>query len=178
MSTGDSAAMLAGAARAAPAAAPSAPLVPELTAAIAQLVGQYDDKRAACIEALKLVQRQYRWVDDARLGALARLLDMSIAELDGVATFYNLIYRRPVGRHVILLCDSVSCWLCGADQLRARLEQRLGVEVGQTTADDRFTLLPIVCLGHCDHAPALMVDEALHGDVDAAGVDRLLEAYP
>jgi NADH-quinone oxidoreductase subunit E len=149
----------------------------ELAAEIAALARQYDDKRAACVEALKLLQQHYHWVDDARLEALARLLDMSVDELDGVATYYNLIYRRPVGRHVILLCDSVSCWLRGQERLRARLEQQLGIALGQTTSDQRFTLLPIVCLGHCDHAPALMIDQTLHGDVEADAVGRLLETY-
>jgi len=154
-----------------------AALAPELTQAVQELVSRYDDKRAACVEALKRVQRRYRWVSDGHLHALARLLDMSAAELEAVATYYNLVYRRPVGRHVILLCDSVSCWLLGHDALRAQLERRLGVQSGQTTADDRFTLLPIVCLGHCDHAPALMIDDDLHGDVDPADLARLLDTY-
>ncbi|HEX4025726.1 MAG TPA: NADH-quinone oxidoreductase subunit NuoE [Steroidobacteraceae bacterium] len=155
-----------------------APLAPQLTQAVDELVRRYEDRRAACIEALKLVQRHYRWVSDAHLHALARLLDMSAGELDAVATYYNLVYRRPVGRHVILLCDSVSCWLLGHEALCERLERRLGVRPGQTSADDRFTLLPIVCLGHCDHAPALMIDDDLHGDVAPADLDRLLDAYP
>lgn len=146
--------------------------------AIEALAHRYANKRAACVEALKLVQRERRWVDDRGLDEVARLLDMSPSELDAVATYYNLIYRRPVGRHVILLCDSVSCWLMGHDRLRAGLERRLGIGLGQTSADERFTLLPIVCLGHCDHAPALMIDEQLYGDVDPDSLDPLLERYP
>jgi len=149
-----------------------------LTAAIATLAGQYAQPRAACVEALKCVQQHFGCVDDARLRALASLLGMSAEELDGVATYYNLIYRRPVGRHVIHLCDSVSCWLRGEEQLCAQLEQRLGIRLGETTADRRFTLLPIVCLGYCDHAPALMIDQTLHGDVQATALDPLLEHFP
>jgi NADH-quinone oxidoreductase subunit E len=103
---------------------------------------------------------------------------MSPDELDGVATFYNLIFRRPVGRHVILICDSVSCWIMGYEALREAFHARLGVRLGETTADGRFTLLPIVCLGACDHAPTIMIDEDLHHDVDAARLDSLLERYP
>ncbi len=154
------------------------PLAPEDIRAVEELSRRYDDRRAACIEAMKLVQRRHRWVSDRRLGELAALLGMTADELEGVATFYNLIFRRPVGRHVILLCDSVSCWIMGHDGLLARLESRLGVRSGGTTADGRFTLLPIVCLGHCDHAPALMIDDDLHGDVEPARLDTLLEAYP
>jgi NADH-quinone oxidoreductase subunit E len=155
---------------------PSA-LAPALRSAIAALAHQYPDARAACIEALKLVQREYRWVDDQQLQSLAQLLGMTAAELDAVATFYNLIYRRPVGRHVILCCDSISCWLMGADRVREQLQAKLGIEPGQTSADGRFTLLPIVCLGHCDHAPALMVDQDLHGDVQSEQLAQLLERY-
>ena len=79
---------------------------------------------------------------------------MTPEELDGVATFYNLVFRRPVGRHVALICDSVSCWIMGYEKLRQGLTSRLNVSLGETTADNRFTVLPIVCLGVCDHAPA------------------------
>ena len=92
---------------------------------------------------------------------------MTPDELDGVATFYNLIFRKPVGRHVIMLCDSVSCWIMGYERLRAQPDDAAGHRLGETTADGRFTLLPIVCLGACDHAPAMMIDDDLHGDLDA-----------
>jgi NADH-quinone oxidoreductase subunit E len=130
--------------------------------------------RAACIEALQRVQREFRWVSDAHLREVAGLLGMSAADLDGVATYFNLIFRRPVGQRVILLCDSVSCWLMGRDRLEAHLRERLGIAPGQTTPDGAYTLLPTVCLGHCDHAPAMMVGDALHGDLDSAAIDAIL----
>ncbi|MBK8905223.1 MAG: NADH-quinone oxidoreductase subunit NuoE [Anaerolineaceae bacterium] len=140
-------------------------------------IAHYPYKRAACIEALKILQRHRRWISDESLRDLAPLLDMSVHELDNVATFYNLIFRQPVGEHVILLCDSVSCWIMGYERIQQRLREELGIEMGQTTADGRFTLLPMVCLGDCDHAPALMVDEDLHHDLDAEKVTRLLGDY-
>jgi NADH-quinone oxidoreductase subunit E len=152
-------------------------LTPEEVRAVAELAARYDDKRAASIEALKLVQRNHRWVSDGRLRELAALLDMTPAELDNIATFYNLVFRRPVGRHVIMLCDSVSCWIMGQEGLLAHCERRLGLFPGTTTPDGRFTLLPIVCLGHCDHAPARMIDDDLHGDLDPARFDSVLEGY-
>ena len=153
-------------------------LTPADTAAITTLARQYEARRGACIEALRIVQRSHGWISDDRLREVARLLDMSSDELDGVATFYNLIFRRPVGRHVILICDSVSCWIMGYEALRDTLQARLGVRLGETTADNRFTLLPIVCLGACDHAPTIMIDEDLHRDVDAARLEAVLEQYP
>ncbi len=134
--------------------------------------------RAACIEALARVQREFRWVSDAHLREVAGLLGMSAADLDGVATYFNLIFRRPVGRRVLLLCDSVSCWLMGRERLDAHLRQRLGIRPGQTTADGDVTLLPTVCLGHCDHAPALMLGDELHGDVDEQRIDAILGLQP
>jgi NADH-quinone oxidoreductase subunit E len=144
-------------------------------AAIADLVAHAPTPRAACIDALKLLQARRRYVSDTALGELAGLLGMSTAELDEVATFYNLIFRRPVGETVILLCDSIACWMLGRERLAAHITARLGIGAGETTADGRFTLLPIVCLGACDRAPALMIGDALHGDVDTARLDALLE---
>ncbi len=139
---------------------------------------RYPEKRAACVEALKIVQRRRGWVSDESLREVAELLEMTPDELDGVATFYNLIFRRPVGRHVILLCDSVSCWIMGGTDLRRRLQERLQIRPGETTADGRFTLLPVVCLGACDRAPAMMIDDDLHGDLTAQRLDAILERYP
>ena len=102
---------------------------------------------------------------------------MSTAELDGVATFYNLIYRQPVGRHVISMCDSVSCYVMGADGLAKDLEAKLGIRFGETTADERFTLLPIVCLGACDKAPTMQIDEDLIENVSAEKLDDIFEKY-
>ena len=137
----------------------------------------YPKREAVCIDALKIVQRRRGWVSDESLRDIAAHLGMSPTDLDSVATFYNLIFRRPVGRHVIMVCDSVSCWIMGHERIRKHLNERLGIEYGQTTPDNRFTLLPIVCLGCCDHAPAMMVDTDLHGDLDPQRIDTQLEKY-
>jgi|SRR5579884_3373752 len=137
----------------------------------------YPDRRAACVEALKIVQRRHGWVSDENLKGVAELLGMTADELDGVATFYNLIFRKPVGRHVVFICNSISCWTMGYDVIRHAITQRLGVTFGQTTPDKRFTVLPIVCLGACDHAPVIMIDEDLHGKVEPDKVDAILDRY-
>lgn len=137
----------------------------------------YPTKQAGCVEALKIIQRRHGWVSDEQLRAVASLLGMTADELDGVATFYSLIFRQPVGRHVALLCNSVSCWMLGSDRLCNHIERTLGVALGGTTPDGRMTLLPVVCLGACDHAPVMMVDEDLHRDLDEEKVDRILDHY-
>lgn len=140
-------------------------------------VAEYPYKRAACIEALKVVQRYRGWVSDESINDIAALLEMSPAELDNVATFYNLIFRKPVGKHVILLCDSVSCWIVGYEKMRQHLSERLGIRFGETTPDGEFTLLPIVCLGDCDHAPVMMVDTETYNNLNAEKIDQILETY-
>jgi NADH-quinone oxidoreductase subunit E len=130
------------------------------------------------IEALKIVQHHRGWVSNESLAEVAALVGRSVDELEGVASFYNLIFRRPVGRHLILICDSVVCWTLGYDTLRQRLCDELGVALGQTTADDRFTVLPSVCLGACDRAPVLMIDRDTHFEVDPERLGALLERYP
>ena len=135
------------------------------------------DRKSAAIDALMIVQRKRGWVSDQSLAAIARLLGMSAESLDSIATFYNLIYRKPVGRHVVMVCDSVSCYVMGADALRERVEARLGVKLGETTNDDRFTLLPIVCLGACDKAPTMMIDDELFGHVAEEKLDDILARF-
>ena len=146
-------------------------------AEIDRALAESPDARAACIDALKIVQRHRGWVSDEALDSVAEALRMDPAELDGVATFYNIILREPVGRHVIRICDSVSCWLLGYEQVRDDLLQRLSVEFAETTADERFTVLPIVCLGACDHAPVCMVDEDLHLDLTPGKLEQMLAGY-
>jgi len=138
-------------------------------------VSHYPTRQAACIDAMQIVQRRHGFVSDESLNDIGALLGMRVDELEGVATFYNLIFRKPVGRHVILVCNSVTCWMLGADALRERVAAASGARVGETSRDGRFTLLPIVCLGACDHAPVMMVDDALYGDLDQAKIDEILE---
>ncbi|NLT66984.1 MAG: NADH-quinone oxidoreductase subunit NuoE [Acidobacteria bacterium] len=152
-------------------------LKPEEQQEIERELERYRDRRALCIEGLKIVQKHRGWISDEALADLGEFLGMTVEEIDGVATFYNLIYRRPVGRHVILVCDSVSCWIRGYEGLRDYLRSKLGLAMGETTPDNRFTLLPIVCLGACGSAPAMMVDNDLHVNLDPEKIDRILENY-
>jgi NADH-quinone oxidoreductase subunit E len=138
---------------------------------------KYPVKSAAGIEALKIVQDHRRWISDEALTDIAELLEMSSAELENVATFYSLIFRKPVGKHVILICDSISCWVMGYENILTKLTEKLGIGMGETTEDERFTLLPIPCLGTCDHAPAMMIDNDLHRDLSDDKIDEILGKY-
>ncbi len=122
-------------------------------------------RSGAAIDALKIVQAHRGWVSDESLRAIAHHLEMSAEELEGVATFYNLIFRRPVGDRVILLCNSISCWIKGCDNMQAKITEQLGIGLGETTGDERYTLLPVTCLGACDKAPVMMVGDDLYENI-------------
>jgi NADH-quinone oxidoreductase subunit E len=146
-------------------------------AALDAVVGHYPDRRAAAAGAMRVLQQHRGWLSDGSMADVAGYLGASVEELDGLATFANVLFRRPVGRHVILVCGSFVCWSLGHAELRAELESQLGVGMGGTTVDGRFTLLPVVCLGACDRGPAMLVDADLHGPVTPGEVAGILGAY-
>jgi len=151
----------------------SSVLSPEELSEIDAELAHVPYKSGAAIDALKIVQAKRGWISDQSLQAIAKYLDMSAEELEGIATFYNLIYRRPVGKKVILFCDSVSCWICGCDGIKQKITDVLGVDYGETTQDDAYTLIPVPCLGACDRAPVMMVGDDLHTHLDKAKIDAL-----
>lgn len=152
-------------------------LTPDEIAGIDEYIHHYPQARAAVLDALKLVQKRNGWVNDAQVAAIANMLDIAVSDVEGVATFFNRIYRSPVGRHVILICDSIACYLNGYEELADAFKRELGIEYGQTTPDGRFTLLPICCLGNCDKGASLLIDEDTYGPVLPSEVAYLLEQY-
>ena len=134
----------------------------------------YPDKQAVGLEALKIVQKHQGWVSDESLLGIAKYLDLPASDLEGVATFFNLVYRQPVGRNVILFCNSVTCWIMGCDDLRRHITHTLGIDFGQTTEDGEFTLIPVPCLGDCDKAPVMMVGEKMQRKLTRDSIDKLV----
>jgi NADH-quinone oxidoreductase subunit E len=139
--------------------------------------GLHEHRRAAVSEALLIIQESRGWVSDEAVEDVAQVLGISREEVEGIATFYDLIFRRPVGRHVIMVCDSVSCWITGEERITGHLKQKLGIDLGGTTPDGSFTLLPIGCLGACDAGPAMMVDGELFDRLTPDRVDEILSDY-
>lgn len=144
---------------------------------ILEEVKQYPFPAVASIDALKIIQKHRGWVSDESVKEVAKLLGISNEDLDSVATFYSRIYRKPVGRNVILVCDGISCMIMGYGTIYDFLKEKLGVAFGETTSDGRFTLLPISCLGDCDHAPAMMVNNDHFNNLTIEKVNELLENY-
>lgn len=137
----------------------------------------YPYPQAACIDALKIVQQQRGWISDEALKDIAEELCMPAEEVDSIATFYTRIYRKPVGRNVILICDSVSCMVMGYDTIYEYISKKLGIRFGETTPDNRYTLLPNSCLGDCDHAPAMMINNDHYNKLNIKLVDEILQKY-
>jgi NADH-quinone oxidoreductase subunit E len=140
-------------------------------------IKQYPYPAVACIDALKIVQHHQGWVSDESVKDIAELLKISNEEVDGVATFYSRIYRKPVGRNIILICDSVSCMIMGYESIYEYISKKLGVIFGETTSDGRFTLLPNSCLGDCDNAPAMMINYDHYNRLTKDKIDELLALY-
>jgi len=150
-------------------------MIPEqLRHELEQRVAGAVTNREAAVDVMKELQRHYGWLTDEAVLEAADLLGLSPLQIEELATFYEMIYRRPVGRHVIHVCDSISCWAMGGESLLKQFERLLGIEVGATTADNVFTLLPCCCLGNCGKAPAVMVGERQFGPVTLQGAEALL----
>jgi NADH-quinone oxidoreductase subunit E len=150
-------------------------MIPEsLKIELQQRVAQAVTNREAAVDVMKELQRHYGWLTDEAVAEAAELLDLSPLQVEELATFYEMIYRRPVGKHVIHVCDSISCWSMGGETLLAHFEKLLEIQVGGTTADGVFTLLPCCCLGNCGNAPAVMVGERQYGPVLPDKVATLL----
>jgi NADH-quinone oxidoreductase subunit E len=123
------------------------------------------------------VQHSRRWVSDEHIRDIADLLNISVEDVDSVASFYSRVYRKPVGRNIILICDSMVCMLMGGESLYDYLNKKLGIGYAETTSDGRFTLLPISCLGDCDHAPSFMINGDLYNNLTKEKIDQILEKY-
>lgn len=139
-------------------------------------IAKFPHRRNAGLDALMIVQKHRGYVSDEALIHVAQYLGMSSTELDGIATFYNLIFRKPVGRFVIRLCDSVCCYIMGYEDIRKSIKEELGIDWGQTTSDQKFTLLPAQCLGACDRAPVMMVNDRTYQNLTCQRVREILSS--
>lgn len=148
----------------------------ELLESLEARVAAAEHPRGELVDVLFALQEHSRWLTDGAVEVAARLVGMSPLEVEEVATFYPFLYRSPVGRHVIHVCDSVVCWMGGGADVRRHLEGRLGIGFGKTTPDGAFTLLPVCCVGYCDRAPAMLVDQRVYGELTPERIDAILAA--
>ena len=138
-------------------------LTPERRAQLDEIIAKYppDRKRSAVLAALYLVQEQQGYLTGNGMRHIAPLLDLAPAEVEDVATYYVMFYRQPVGKYVLQVCRTLSCALSGAELVTEALSEKLGIGVGETDASGMFTLMEFECLGACDRAPVVMVNNEL-----------------
>jgi NADH-quinone oxidoreductase subunit E len=147
---------------------------PEQLAEVRRLQGLYPDARGALLPVLHMAQEAFGYVSVEVEEYVAGLFGLSPAHVHEVVTFYTLFFRQPTGRHVISVCHNLSCHLAGAPRILTHLKRRLGIDVGDTSADGRVTLLSVECLCACEHAPMMQVDDRYEFDLTPERVDRIL----
>ncbi|HYM81636.1 MAG TPA: NADH-quinone oxidoreductase subunit NuoE [Candidatus Limnocylindria bacterium] len=140
-----------------------------------QAVQRYPNPRSAILPVLWILQREIGWLPPAALQLAARAVGLPEPEVFGIATFYTMFNLKPVGRHHLQVCMTLSCSLMGADRLFRHLERKLGIGHGETTPDGRFTLRRVECLAACGGGPCMQVNFDYRENVDETQVDRLLE---
>jgi formate dehydrogenase subunit gamma len=140
----------------------------------AEIIADHAGQEGATLVVLHALQQAFGYVPQAAIPMVAQALNLSRAEVHGVFTFYHDFRHKPAGRHVLKLCRAEACQAAGGDMLAARAEAKLGISLGNTTADDRVTLEPIYCLGLCATAPSAMLDGRLVGRLDDKRLDALL----
>ena len=143
-----------------------------------RLLARYPDRNAVILPALHLAQKEFGYVSDEAIVYVAGLLGTSPAHIEGVATFYTMYNRRPVGKYHVQICRNLSCSLMGAEALIAHVSAKLGIRPGETTPDGRFTLSEVECLGSCGTAPVMQVNEDYHENLTEERVDAILDGLP
>ena len=147
----------------------------ELEKSIVKKIAHADHPRELVVDAMLALQDHYGYLSDEAVEQTAALLGMTALEVEELATFYTFIYREPVGKYVIHICDSLICWMDGYESIQNYLCQKLDVEVGGTSADGLFTLLPVCCIGYCDRAPAMLINRKVYGPLTPEKIDQILQ---
>jgi NADH-quinone oxidoreductase subunit E len=151
---------------------------PEARQRIDRILERYPTKQAALLPVLWVAQETWGWISREASEEVARVLELPPAHVSGVLTFYTMYNLRPVGRHLLQFCTSISCHLAGAGRLLDHCRRRLGIDLGETTPDGKFTLVEVECIAGCDRAPSMMVNDAYHEPMDPARLDSLLGGLP
>ena len=138
-------------------------------------IAETDHPRELVVDTMLALQNHYGYLSDQAVEEAAQLLDMTPLEIEELATFYDFIYREPVGRFVIHVCDGVVCWMNGYDSVLNHLSKKLGINPGETTEDGLFTVLPTACIGYCDLSPAMLINGKAYGPLTPEKIDDILD---
>jgi NADH-quinone oxidoreductase subunit E len=140
-----------------------------------ELLHKYPSKRSALLPALYMVQREQGYLTDEGIQYVGNLIGLSPAQVTEVATFYTMLFTKPVGKNILWVCHNLSCTLCGAEEIIEHLEKTLEIKAGQTTTDGKFTLLRQECLASCDTAPVMQVNDDYEESLTIARVNEIVE---
>jgi NADH-quinone oxidoreductase subunit E len=143
--------------------------------AIFALQKLYPEKRSALIPALHIAQEEVGYLPHAVQEQVAKLFGIDTTEVHAIVTFYDMFYEKPVGKHIIHVCKNASCMLRGCDPVLQAMCQQLGIKPGETSADGQFTVIASECLGACDKAPMMLVDEKVVGPVTERDIPTILQ---
>jgi NADH-quinone oxidoreductase subunit E len=143
---------------------------------IQALIGKYPQKRSALIPSLQLAQKEAGHISNDIILDIARIFDLAPNEVHEVASFYSMLYKKPMGKYVIQVCTNISCMLCNAEDIVTHLTGRLGIQPGQTTLDGKFSLLEVECLGSCGTSPVIQINEDYYEELTPEKVDRILDS--
>jgi len=139
---------------------------------------RYPTKRAVLLPALHAVQHKYGWIPTQAMEELAEFLELAPAEVLDTATFYEEYWLKPKGKYLIAICRSLACEICGSNELTARIKAKLGIELGETTPDGKFTLVEYECLGSCGTAPCALCNDVLHETLTPRNFEQVLDGLP
>jgi NADH-quinone oxidoreductase E subunit len=148
---------------------------PENKKKFEEALTRYPTKRAAMLPTLWLAQDQFGHLSEDVMKYVAKLLELPVIKVYEVVTFYTMFHRRPVGKYHFQVCRTLSCELCGKEEILVHLKKRLGVGVGETTPDGRYTISEVECLGSCGTAPMLQLNEDYHENLSVEKVDEILK---
>jgi len=146
----------------------------DLKISLVDQINRVEHPRELVVDVMFAIQEHYGYLTDEGVQETAGLLNMSALEVEQLATFYTFIYREPVGKYVIHVCDSVVCWMNGYESVWKYLCRKLGVQPGETTSDGMFTLLKVCCIGYCDRSPAMLINRKAYGNLTAEKIDGIL----
>jgi len=144
---------------------------------IEEVLKKYPEKRAALLPSLYIAQKEYGWLTQEAYEQVSEILGLPKATVKGVATFYAMYKKKPMGRHLIQLCTNVACMVMGAEKILDILKEKYGLIPGGTTEDGRFSLVIMECIGACDKAPAMLVDTDFYADLNEKKIIEILERY-
>jgi len=146
-------------------------------AEIEKAAAKYPDRNSAIMPGLWAAQREFGYLSEDVIEAVAKAVGVPNAKAQGLATYHSLYWKKPVGKNVIMVCTNVACTLVGAETILEHLEKKLDIHEGGTTKDGKFTLYEVECIGSCGSGPAVVVNETFYYNLTESGIDEILAKY-